>query len=54
MSEFAVGGDLRTWLSEQRGSGASFQLMAGRLAQVGVLVSHETVRQWCARLEVVA
>ena len=51
-AEVAIGRDLRAWLDEERSSGASYQLMAGRLAQRGVMVSHETVRSWCSRLQI--
>ena len=51
-AEFAIGGNLIEWLTDQRDCGASYQFMAGQLAQRGVMVSHETVRSWCQRVEI--
>ena len=51
-AEVAVGGDLIAWLTDWRGTGASYQFMAGKLAQLGVMVSHETVRSWSQRLDI--
>ena len=47
----AVVTDLPDWLYRQRQGGSSYQFMAGTLAQSGVMVTHETVRSWCKRLE---
>ena len=50
----AIGGNLIEWLTDQRQCGASYQFMAGQLAQRGVMVSHETVRSWCQRVAISA
>lgn len=49
-SENLVGGDLRTWLKARRDAGTSFDLIAGDLRDVGVIVTSQTVRDWCGKL----
>lgn len=48
-----VGGDLKKYLTEARGRGDSFNTIAAALTKLGILVTYETVRSWCARLEIV-
>lgn len=53
-AEVRVGGNMAEWLQAQRDGGTSFQYIAGKLAQKGIIVSHETVRAWCTRLGILA
>ena len=49
-AERAVGGDLATWLLDKRDEGESYQALAWQLRDLGVIVTPETVRNWCGRL----
>ena len=50
-AERAVG-DLPTWLAAQRSQGVSFNGIASKLQDKNIIVSYETVRSWCQRLQV--
>lgn len=46
-AELAVGGDLPGWLRAQRRKAKSFNVIAGELRDVGVIVTAQTVNNWC-------
>lgn len=45
-------GDLPAWLTERRQAGVSFNGIASQLQDKNILVSYETVRSWCQRLDI--
>ena len=44
--------DLPEWLRRERTGGSSYHFMAAQLNRLGAMVTHETVRAWCSRLDI--
>lgn len=52
LADRVLGGQLAQRLRDQRSAGASFDAIARQLSSDGIEVSGETVRTWCADLEI--
>lgn len=51
-ADAALNGELVKWLREQREAEKSHEEIAVSLRLLGVVVSRESVRSWCARFDV--
>lgn len=54
LADRVLGGKLKKRLRDKRKAGASFDAIARELADEGIEVSGETVRQWCHELGIEA